>query len=32
MIAEIYNSMMDVFRVAICVLSILALAKYLKEG
>jgi hypothetical protein len=29
--AEIYDGMMTVFRVAICVLAILALAKYLKE-
>ena len=27
----IYDGMMDVFRVAICVLTILALTKYLKE-
>jgi hypothetical protein len=30
--AEIYDGMMDVFHVAICVLAIMALVKYLKEG
>lgn len=29
---EIYDGMMSVFRVAIYVLAILALTKYLKEG
>jgi hypothetical protein len=30
--AEIYNGMMDAFRVAIYILAIMALIKYLEEG